>query len=137
MDFVERLKSLLTAKSVEPDHTELVFVYLPELLDPMERHERYAEPLDAELRLRGFGYVSGGGSMLSEENPDGTHDIEWSGIDVDASDTPAARELLRKHLPPLGCMPGTQLQYRQGGRSLYDEYDGETWITGASSDGGD
>jgi len=71
--------------------------------------------------------------MLSEENPGGGHDIEWSGIDVDASDPPAARELLRKHLPPLGCLPGTQLQYRHGDQSLYDEYDGEHWTTGAKS----
>jgi len=105
----------------------LIYVYLPESLDPEQRAARYGGPLDAELRLSGLGWVSGGGSLLGAERPDGSRDIVHIGVDVEAFDVSRVRELLRTHLPQLGCPAGTRLQYEDLGQDLQDEYDGGLW----------
>ncbi len=129
MSFFERLKSLLGFRpEAEAMETELIYVYLPESLDPADRGDRYEDALQVELRMAGLGNVSGGGSSLGDELEDGTRPIEFCGIDVDVTDVDAGRALLRDHLPGLGCPPGTALQYRKGDRPLQDEYDGVGWI---------
>ena len=111
--------------------TSFIYILLPELVESLERSDRYEDALDAELNLAGLGYVSGGGSLLSEEKPDGTRDIVYCGIDVDAYDVTAARTLLRQHLPELGCVAGTQLHYSDEiDGLLLDEYDGQNWRLG-------
>ena len=130
MGFMDQLRQLLVKQREEPQHTELIFVVLPEALEPDERHMRYEEPIDGELQLHGLGYVSGGGTQLGPENADGSEDIEFCGVDVDTTDVPAARELLRAYLPAIGCPAGTRLEYRENERSLMDEYDGSRWSTG-------
>ena len=127
----EKLKALLRTKRDEPEEeTELIYVYLPEPLQPLDRGSRYEDPIDAELQLQSLGYVSGGGSSLSDERPDGSRVIEFCGIDIDAVDVAAARALLRNELPTLGCPAGTQIHYRQGETPLQDEYDGSDWSLG-------
>ena len=111
--------------------TSLIYVVLPEPLEPLDRGSRYEDPLEAELNIADVGFVSGGGSSLGEERADGTREIEHCGIDVDAFDVDAARELLRSHLPALGCLAGTQLQYRdETDVALQDEFDGAEWQLG-------
>ena len=112
----------------EHEATELIYVYLPESLGPVDRGKRYEDPIDDELQLRSLGYVSGGGSSLSDELPDGRREIVHCGIDVDTNDVAGARELLREQLVSLGCPVGTQLHYREGETPLQDEYDGSDWV---------
>ncbi len=104
----------------EPPGLDLVFVILPGPIDPEAREQRFGAPLDAELRLAGLGLVSGGGTMVSEDE-EGT--ILFAGVDVDTSDVAGARQLLREHLPELGCPDGTRLEF--GG--LQDRFDGARW----------
>lgn len=127
MDFFEKIVGKFEPK--EPtDSLELIYVFLPEALDPLDPWDQYAHPIDAELQLNGLGFVSGGGSLMSEEDDDeGIPIVEFSGIDVDTDDVPAARELLRLHLPELGCPAGTELHYSEAGVPLQDEYDGYEW----------
>ncbi len=130
MSVLSKLKSLLTSnrlRDVEDSPTELIYITLPEPLQPLDRGDKYEDALDAELRLAGLGYVSGGGSSLGDEKPDGTCDIEWCGIDVDTINVDQARALLRAHLPELGCLAGTTLQFRTGSIPLQDEFDGSKW----------
>jgi hypothetical protein len=130
MSFIEKLKALLIGarhEQSEAKHTELIYIMLPEPLQPTDRGTKYEDPLDAELRLAKLGYVSGGGSSLSEEVPDGTREIEWCGIDVDTTDVDQARALLRQNLPELGCLKGSALQFRKGDIPLQDEFDGVGW----------
>lgn len=108
----------------EPGETELVFVILPGAIEPDDRESRFSQPLDAELRLAGIGYVSGGGTLLGEPDEDDECEVLYAGVDVDATDVEAARILLRDHLPYLGCPPNTKVQY--GGRQ--DRYDSECWF---------
>ena len=106
---------------------ELIYVYLPESLGPIDRGDKYEDPIIDELERSGLGEVSGGGSSLGEPRPDGTRLIESCGIDIDTHDSTAARELLRELLPKLGCPKGTRLQYTQSDRPLQDEFDGTGW----------
>lgn len=112
--------------------TELVYVMLPESLMPLDRGDRYEDPLDDELQASGVGYVSGGGSSLGDERPDGSRLIEYCGVDVEARDLDAVLELLRRKLPELECPSGTQLHYRKGEVPLQDEFDGASWSLGQS-----
>lgn len=109
---------------------ELIYVYLPESLGPIDRGDRYEEPIIDELERLGLGEVSGAGSSLSEPRPDGTRVIEFCGIDVDTDDVDATREALRTLLPKLGCPAGTQLHFRADEKPLQDEYDGSGWSLG-------
>ncbi|MFI4973467.1 MAG: hypothetical protein ACHP84_02885 [Caulobacterales bacterium] len=129
MSFLDRLKTLLRIPKDVSEATELIYVKLPEPLEPFERGDRYGGPLDAELRLAGVGYVSGGGALLSAPNADGSRTIEYCGVDVDALDVPRALELLRRELPELGCLSGTELQYQLGAARLIDRFTGTGWAT--------
>src|SRR5690349_4000642 len=55
-----------------------LYVRIPAAISPLERSDRFEGPLDALLRERKLGEVSGGGSGLK---PGGG--IEYVGIDVD------------------------------------------------------
>ncbi|MFN3521170.1 MAG: hypothetical protein ACK4YQ_02895 [Phenylobacterium sp.] len=92
------------------------------------REERYETHLEAELQLSGLRWVSGGGTLMSAEKADGSRDILSCGVDVDAHDVSAALELLRAHLPSLGCPVGTRLEHQESDSALYDEYDGKRWV---------
>ena len=106
---------------------ELVYVFLPEAIGPMDRGDKYEEPIIDELERLGLGEVSGAGTALGDEGPDGRRPILSCGIDVDTNDVAATRAALRALLPKLGCPKGTQLQYTISGKELQDEYDGEDW----------
>jgi hypothetical protein len=112
---------------------ELVYVFLPEALGPIDRGDKYEDPMIDELERLGLGEVSGAGTMLSDEAPDGTRQVEACGIDVDTDDVEATRAALRTLLPGLGCPKGTQLQYSVSGRQLQDEYNGTDWSLGNDS----
>lgn len=119
-------KGLLKPRE-EPDDTSFIYVLLPMPLEPDEREVRFGAPIDAELQLTALGYVSGGGQLLSAPDEDGRRTIQYCGIDVDAVDVDAARELLRFHLPMLGCPAGAEIQYHEGELGLMDRYDGDQW----------
>ena len=106
---------------------ELVYVYLPESIGPMDRGDKYEDPIIEELERLGLGEVSGAGTELGDEGPDGRRPIVSCGIDVDTNDVPATRSALRELLPRLGCPEGTRIQYEQSGKPLQDEYDGAQW----------
>ena len=106
---------------------ELVYVFLPEPLGPVDRGEKYEDAIMDELERLKLGEVSGAGTLLGDERADGTRPIESCGIDVDTEDPVATRAALRELLPKLGCPQGTQLHYTASGKSLQDEYDGESW----------
>ncbi|HEU0284042.1 MAG TPA: hypothetical protein VFR52_02740 [Sphingomicrobium sp.] len=108
---------------------ELIYVFLPEPLGPLDRGDKYEDPIIDELERLGVGEVTGGGTGMGDEGPDGRREIESCGIDVETSDLDAARAALRELLPKLGCPPGTQLQYSLADKALQDEYDGEGWQT--------
>ena len=106
---------------------ELVYVFLPEAIGPIDRGDKYEEPIIDELERLGLGEVSGAGTSLGDERADGTRPIVACGIDIDTDDVVGARTALRALLPTLGCPRGTQLHYSVSGKAFQDEYDGTDW----------
>jgi len=74
-------------------------------ITPIERSERFEEPLDAVLRERNLGEVSGGGTGLK---PGGG--IEYVGIDVDVYDAKVALPIIIQKLRELAVPKGTIIE---------------------------
>ena len=106
---------------------ELIYVFLPEPLGPLDRGDKYEDPIIDELERLNLGEVTGGGTGMGDEGPDGRREIQSCGIDVETVNLDATRAALREFLPTLGCPPGTQLQFTLADREVQDEYDGESW----------
>lgn len=108
------------------------FVYLKILagIGPLERAERFEEPIDAALAEDDLGEVSGGGSSLGDARPDGSRPIEFCGVDIDTRDRDAALKVLRVVLPGLGLPRGSELHYTAAGRRLQDVWLDDRWTIG-------
>ena len=109
-----------SAKSNTDDLPEkapiFVFVKIHEAIMPIDRGEKYEDPLDASLKKAGFGEVTGGGSQLSEPDKDGSRHIEWVGIDVDLTDLTNGLPLIKSELKRLGAPADTTIEYEINGQ---------------------
>jgi hypothetical protein len=85
---------------------------------PIERGERYEDPLDFRLKATGHGEVTGGGTQMGPENADGTSEIAWVGVDVDLVDAEASLAALREELKKLKAPKGTILEYSRNGERV-------------------
>ena len=112
------------------DPEQFIYLRIPDDIGPAERGVRFEEPIDEALGVADLGHVSGGGSLLGQERPDGSRPIEHCGIDVDTLDRDRALEVLRGLLPGLGCPPGTDLEYTSQGQTLRDRYVSPLWVIG-------
>jgi hypothetical protein len=116
------------APGVDPG--AFIFIIIRDSTGPLERGEVYEEPIDAALRARDLGQVTGGGSQIGEDRPDGTQTIAWCGIDVDLSSATkckVALELLRAELRRLEAPIGSELHYTDAGHRLLDRLEEEGW----------
>ena len=107
----------------EPEDTDFIFIVLPGAIEPDERESRFGAPLDADLRVAGIGFVSGGGSLFSAPDENDECQILFAGVDVNVLDIGIAREVLRDWLPDLGCPIGTRIQFGE----FQDRFDGSHW----------
>lgn len=135
MSFLATLKrwiGLSPADAMEPEFDPGLFVYvrLPGCIEPQERGERFADPIDAALGAASLGVVSGGGSSLSDERPDGSRVVEWCGLDIDVTDLHAALAVLRATLLELDAPDLSELQYTDNGVRLRDQLRNGVWATG-------
>ena len=104
-----------------------IYVKIPDGIGPLDRGEKYEDPLELKLSGAGLGHVSGGGSQLGDPRSDGSRPIEFCGLDIDATDLAKARALLRFELPLLGAPDGTELHYTIGETRLQDSYSQGKW----------
>jgi len=105
-----------------------VFVRIPEAIGPLDRGEKYEDPLEQALESTGLGSVTGGGEMLSAPDGKGRREIEYCGIDVDLFDPELGPELLRTELKRLEAPRGTVLEYELDGiRYETDIYERDTF----------
>ena len=104
--------------------THLIYVKIPAPIGPLERAERFENPLEEVLQRTGVGEISGGGSLLSAPDADGHCSIEYCGIDVDVNDLAAGLELLTVEMRRLEAPPGTSLEFQVDGEwqqlNIYD-----------------
>lgn len=128
MSFLKELKSLLgrdavpDAQSGESTPAPSLFVYIkmPGDMDPFERSERFADPLQEALEAASLGTVTGGGSMFSPPDDEGDRDVEYCGVDVDLYQPEEGLALLRRELVRLKAPPGTAMLYELDGHE-YEE----------------
>jgi hypothetical protein len=95
---------------------EPMFVYarMPGDLDPEDRHEQFAEPLDALLSAANLGCVTGGGSLLSAPDEEGMREVVFCGIDFLLTHPRDGIALIIKELGRLHAPPGTTLEFQLG-----------------------
>jgi hypothetical protein len=102
------------------DEKQFVFVKIPEDIMPIARGEKYEDPLDAFLKEKGVGEVSGGGTMQSKPDANGHKKILYVGVDVDLTNFEVGFPLLKNELIKLGVPLGTVLQYTRNGKDHED-----------------
>jgi hypothetical protein len=95
-----------------------VFVKIPEEILPLDRGEKYEDPLDASLKKAKLGEVTGGGTQLGKEKPNGKKSIEWVGVDVELSDFEHGLPFLKSELKRLGAPIGTTLEFTRDGKTV-------------------
>ena len=142
MSLVDLVRRVLRGRSSESsgsqelppalDREKFIYVKIPENIGPLDRAAKYENSLDARLQAESLGEVSGGGSQLGDEKPDGTRDIEFCGIDIDVHSLLPALELLRRELPTLGVPDGTELHYTRQQTRLQDVFANGAWHVGLS-----
>lgn len=103
-------------------------ILIPGNLDPHERHERFTQYVDAELRLTGLGSAGGGWQirLYDPEDEEDEGEVAYSIIDTDVTELDAGLALIRSQLVELGCPAGTLVQYDE----REDRWDGEIWHRG-------
>jgi hypothetical protein len=95
-----------------------VYVKIQDAVGPLARGDKYEDALEQLLKDRGLGKITGGGSQLGEDNPDGSPTIAFCGLDIDATDRDAVVALLRERLSILGAPAGTEIHYTSSGAKL-------------------
>ena len=80
---------------------------------PLDRGERYEEPLERVLAENGFGEVTGGGTMQTKEG-----EIEYCGIDIDLFDVHRGVPFICDFLTQRGAPRGSKLQYENEGERI-------------------
>lgn len=111
-----RMDSTTPETRISESEPLFVYVKLPVALDPEERTELFADPLQDALERENVGTVTGGGSLLSAPDDEGEREIEFCGIDVDLYHLEQGFAVLRRELLRLQAPPGTTLLYRLGRR---------------------
>ena len=95
----------------EPLATGLfVYVAIPGRIEPIERSERFEDPLSEALERAGLGEVTGGGSWLTHPDEQGRQFVESCGIDLDIRDPIAGIPFVLQELRKLNAPRGSRLE---------------------------
>jgi len=108
--------STTRADQVTGDNPLFVYIKIPGDIGPIDRGERFEDPLQAALDTESLGEITGGGSQISDLGKNGDHSIEFCGIDVDLYDAMKGLALLRRELVRLQAPAGTMLLYELEGQ---------------------
>ena len=97
-------------------YPHLVIARLYEYIEPIDRGNRYEDPLQAALEAAQAGAVTGGGSQLSEERG-----IEFADVEIELANLDAALDLVANTLETAGAPQGSEIRHednvvRQFGR---------------------
>jgi hypothetical protein len=96
---------------VTSDYSFFIFAELPCYIEPIDRGERFEDPLSAQLSAANQGEVTGGGTQMSAEGG-----ILGVGIDISLSNLDDAVALTIKILNELGAPKGSTLTFERDGK---------------------
>ena len=85
-------------------YPHLVVARLYEHIGPIDRGERYEDPLHAVLESRSLGRVTGGGSQLNEQGG-----IEFADVEIELADLDGAVQVVTTALEGAGAPQGSEL----------------------------
>jgi hypothetical protein len=94
-------------------YPHLVIARLYEHIGPIDRGERYEDPLRAVLESRSLGQVTGGGSQLNELGG-----IEFADLEIELADLDGAVRVVTETLEQAGAPHGAELIDAADGRVL-------------------
>jgi hypothetical protein len=86
------------AEQAHSEGKHFFYVRIPGDIQPIERGERFEDPLEAALQEADLGSVTGAGSQIGE----GTT-VEYCGLDVVVNDRSRGIELIRRILQSVEC----------------------------------
>jgi hypothetical protein len=89
---------------MENKYSHLVIARIPEYIEPIDRGERYEDPLDAKLKESGLGEVTGGGSQM-----DANFQIVFVDLEIYLANLDSAVSFCASALESLGAPKGSQL----------------------------
>lgn len=92
--------------------TYFVFAKIFDTVAPIERAEKYEDPLDAMLHEQHLGEVTGGGTMQRKDKT-----IEYVGVDIELVNLDSALDATRAKLRELGAPKGSVLEFQRGGQN--------------------
>jgi hypothetical protein len=78
---------------------------------PLDRGEKYEEPLEEALAKHGLGEVTGGGTMHAESG-----EIDFCGIDIDLTDISKGVPFVCDFLSQCGAPKGSKLEFESDGK---------------------
>ena len=93
------------AESAAEDGKHFFYVRIPENIGPLDRGDRYEDPLQEALTAAKLGEVTGGGSQLGDGNS-----VEYCGIDIVATDRERALALILETMQSLGAPSSTVIE---------------------------
>jgi len=86
------------------DYPHLVLARVYEHIEPIDRGERYEDPLDETLTKHAVGRVTGGGSQLDELGA-----ITFADIEIELADLDGAVQVVAEALDAAGAPQGSEL----------------------------
>lgn len=92
--------------------THFVFAKILDTVLPIERGEKYEDPLDAMLHEQHLGEVTGGGTMQRKDKS-----IEYVGVDIELVNLKSALDATRAKLRELGAPKGSVLEFQRDGQN--------------------
>jgi hypothetical protein len=92
-----------------PNYPHLVTAKIYDPVQPLERGEKYEDPLFDSLEERGVGRVSGGGTQIDKAGK-----IEWIELELQLADLDGTVEFVARRLRELGAPPGSVLEFQRG-----------------------
>jgi hypothetical protein len=99
-------------RPAKPPPTRFLVAQLNARLQPIHRGEFFEDPLDAELRERQLGEISGGGTLQAKDG-----EVEYCDIEIEvAPGADAAEAVVIRTLEALGAPRGSKLHTEADGR---------------------
>lgn len=87
-------------------YPHLVIARLYEYIEPIDRGNRYEDPLQAALEAAQAGAVTGGGSQLNESGG-----IEFADVEIEVANLDAAIDLVANTLEAAGAPQGSEIRH--------------------------
>lgn len=96
--------------AVEP---HFVYAKIFDRVGPLDRGDKYEDPLQEMLDAENLGEITGGGTMQEK-----TGEILFVGIDIELTDFERGIPLVARKLQELGAPPGSTLEYQVDGKNV-------------------